>query len=330
MECSSCHRLRLAAEFPSRTKCEHFHSVCIECCDGAVSGSDSCPLLLAENKEVIRSQLRAFRTAVDGDTTTASPSQITRVRLLDGTVMLIRGLYTAANIRDRVARRTNRLQNMVRLVHNGVELESSQNVPFGSQLHACVLLLARCDPDAVLLFDLSWDHPLKDPQYLDATCMIFCDDQKQSSDCVNFTRKTSSLCPGVKFEAGSRGDSHQNQQIKVELGSIPKEVSRLYFILSTFPKLEADSQGWVKRTQIMDPNLYKNPRLNLTDVTTGESLVKYPIDAKSAACVVVCLLSRAPKSTCWEVSEIGRPSQGHAEDLAGVKKTIETLEKELK
>jgi hypothetical protein len=96
------------------------------------------------------------------------------------------------------------------------------------------------------------------------------------------------------------------------LESLPKNVTHLYFILSSW---NAPNVG-----------CYKTPSFKLFDADhPDDNFCKYELTSARSKAVIVCCVSRNGVSDNWDVIQIGRQSGGDARDYGPVEHEIERL-----
>lgn len=180
--------------------------------------------------------------------------------------------------------------------------------PF-STIHLMVMLYAIPENLNHVIFELSWTYPSHGRDFLDASCLMFMQDEWYSFidwRCKNWCAVTHS---GDKMDDFKRKGS---QRMEAKLKEIPLAASTLVFTLSSFkaPTIAA----------------FKNPTLKFYDAANDrvqlcEVSFDRPINAQA---LVVCCVSRQQNGT-WRIYSGGQNSAGNTQMQHPLVNTIKEL-----
>lgn len=186
-----------------------------------------------------------------------------------------------------------------RLIYNDTNLKGDARL---SDYNICcnanisLIMPLYCIPEHLdhVVFDLSWEFPAVNPDFLDATCMAF--EKDEFVQVIDWTHSTNdyylknSVRHSEKNISGPGGKTGR-QTIHVYLKSVPKNVTHLYFILSSW----------------RSPNLsdFKNPSLKFYEASSENvNLCETTfVHALNSQAVIMC--STVRQGSKWEIFECG-------------------------
>ena len=182
----------------------------------------------------------------------------------------------------------------------------------GATVHMMILMYAIPDHLDHVIFDLSWNYPTSGRDFLDASCLIF-----NNNNYLGTVNYISGEWPGeikaIQHSGDGMDDANQKgfHTMDIFLKKVPAEVTHLFFALSV----------WTTPSM----SHFKSPALRFYDAAKKEkdlcstSLVHA---ANSEACVM-CYVKRKPKG--WDIFESGHLSDGNANNYDPLKETIQKV-----
>lgn len=156
-----------------------------------------------------------------------------------------------------------------------------------------------CVPEHLdhVVFDLSWEFPSENPDFLDATCFAF--EKEEFVQVIDWTHSTNKYYLNNSIKHSEKnltgpGAKTGHQNIHVFLKKVPYNITHLYFTLSSWrsPNLSAFRNPSLKFYEAAAENI------NLCETTFTHAL--------NSQAVIMCSAVRAgPK---WQIFECGAGS----------------------
>nr|CAG8505788.1 3277_t:CDS:2 [Entrophospora candida] len=340
MKCKNCQVDKLSREFPAdviSNKCQHVPSFCLKCITNYLNGRNSrqCPECRTSlNQKEIENVRFSWDQAsfkidinsinvIDDNKKLPSTSFVNRTNLvgnfyvvmLDGHKIQLRleKIKTILALKQAISSEIKIEVTKQKLIYNEVELEdyhknhfekklSDYQIVEGSHIQLIVLLYSISKKQSLnnLTFDLFWGFPGGLCDFLDGTCMLYND--RTFNRTFDYASRIHGdlkdiLHSGDVMDAQNKRGHHR---ITVNLSSLPLNITKLYFILSSWSS----------------PNIgsFPNPSFKLYDPDKpNEQLCRYNIRmAASSQALIMCVVSKNKIDGIWNIYEIGRLSSGNA------------------
>lgn len=160
-----------------------------------------------------------------------------------------------------------------------------------------------------VVFDLYWGYPRSGKDYLDASCLMFNGTTFYRLADYDNRRPHQSVRHSGDIMNNRRKTGHHT--INVYLRNIPKSVTHLFFVLSS----------WESPTI----SKFRNPSLRFYEASAPDKTLCETsfTHAKHSEAVIMCSLSRTMGR--WEVFESGKLSDGNAYNYSPIIRTIQNL-----
>ncbi|XP_053401087.1 uncharacterized protein LOC123549658 [Mercenaria mercenaria] len=320
MSCPMCNTVKPPNEFPSTTAsedCEHALLECLRCVVKHITEEGTCP---DENCNVhIDSDcqmVQFFQAKLDRLFVDYSKVLEQRTKLLKpgGDLISIstingdtewfpfRPYMRIGDLKQEISEKLGVRVEEQRLIYNDTNLKtdaklSDYNIPSNSNIS--LIMPLYCIPEHLdhVVFDLSWEFPPVNPDFLDATCMAFRKDEfVQVIDWTHSSNKyyLSNSIKHSEKNLTDPGAKTGHQTIHVHLKSVPGNITHLYFTLSSWrsPNLSEFRNPSLKFYEASSENV------NLCETTFGHAL--------SSQAVIMCSVVRA--GTKWQIFECGAGS----------------------
>ncbi|KAF0525875.1 tellurium resistance protein terz-like [Gigaspora margarita] len=347
MKCSKCRLKRLSKEFPLKAVshlCKHIPTWCLECViayledktesnDLVRPGCPECNVILTQ-KEV--DYLTSFWKQASFKLNIPDFSREEVIEVANETgefyVVLLNGQKYTFRLEETKSVRTLKIalmkktaieSRMQKLVFKGVELNEidksivSYGIHAGCQIQLVVILDSITKEVSIdnLVFDLHWGFPITGCDFLDGTCLIYAgkslwrkyDYRSTSYPDINYIRHSGDIMDSTN----QRG----HHRFTINLNQLPKEVSTLYFVLSTYDY----------------PNIgnFVNPSFQLYfENSPQEHLNNYSIQTTAnAQAVIMSYVARSFER--WEVIEAGILSDGNVNNYGPIERRILDLEQNM-
>ena len=189
------------------------------------------------------------------------------------------------------------------------------NIPLESTLH---LIIVLCDvPDELdkAVFDFYWGlPPEKSKDYLDVSVLVY--SGRKSRGVVNYMKRRLNYCPdGIEHSGYAKmchGRREGRHQVKLDLKSIPENVDKLVFTLSSWASASISE--------------YPYYRLNFYDVNFPDRQLcndTVDVNQKDFKSIIMCCLSK--ENGRWSVIDIKKGSDGFTKNYRPLKREIEAL-----
>jgi len=186
--------------------------------------------------------------------------------------------------------------------------------PFSTLLMMIVLFEIPEDfnsDDNHVIFDLSWNYPSAGRDFLDASCLMFMGSTWY--DYIDWNEKASS---SVWHSGDKLDDKHRvgHHRLDARLKGIPKCVSHLFFVLSSF---RSPSVG-----------LFPNPTVEFYDACDEKRKLPHATFEGALDCqaLIMCCVCRVADNH-WLVYEGGQQSAGNTQMYEQIEDTLTTLVK---
>ncbi|CAG8568870.1 14879_t:CDS:2, partial [Cetraspora pellucida] len=301
MKCEKCYFDKLSDEFPFGTissKCEHVSSWCLKCLVIYLNSEQhTCPICKVKlTEQEINNYYSIWDNAsfkVDLESFSHMHTKLPETNIKSGT------FYVDDEDKDQ----SNTL--------------TSYGICENSHIQFIVLLYSISKGQAVnnLVFDLYWGHRnyRSKPDYLDGTCLIYkgntlwkiYDHRHLTYPDISYIKHSGDVMDTIHATG--------HHKITAKLGELPDDVTQLYLVLSSWNS----------------PNIshFVNPSFRLYDEENPyKQLCKYNINkANNSRAVIVCLITRSPNGSNWNVFEIGKSSRGTARDYDPIKDKINKI-----
>ncbi|CAH1763190.1 11664_t:CDS:2 [Entrophospora sp. SA101] len=326
MKCKNCNINKLSREFPKDVisgDCKHIPGFCLKCVVTYLNASktNKCPeckaLLNQKGIKRLNSNWEnaSFMIKVDSISTLNNPSNNQSgggyfyVVMMNGTVITLslEKVKTVIGLKRAIKSETNLEISKQKLLYNGNELKSHL------QLIVLLYSITKGQSFKNLTFDLHWGFPDGERDYLDGTCLLYRDNFFYER--VDWANKSHSHIPNI-FHSGDKlnfATLTGHHCIKANLADLPPEITRLYFILSSW---NAPNIGHF-------PNLsFKLYDTEKPDDQLCSCKLKY---AASSSAIIMCVVIRNIFNNTWDIFEIGESSTGNAKNYTSIKSTISSL-----
>ncbi|CAG8503879.1 12208_t:CDS:2 [Dentiscutata erythropus] len=309
MICKKCQVDKLSEEFPFGTissKCEHITSWCLKCLVKYLKETQyQCPICEAELTEqefndycllwdnasfkINLESISQGLTELPGQD--SSNSEIFYVVRLNGEKFefKVSEIDTVQELKYRLMNYTKIDTDRQMLFHKNMELRdyrlddtlASYGICANSHIQLIVVLYSISEKEAVknLAFDSYWGYPDSGEDYLDGTCLIYKGDNLwKTYDCLHLYHAE---IPYIKHSGDIMNRNNGHQKITAKLDTLPKDVTQLYLILSSFKSLTISN--------------FQNPSFKLYDEERpNKQLCNYNLRrADKSQAVIMCLINRS-------------------------------------
>ncbi|XP_053391520.1 uncharacterized protein LOC128554287 [Mercenaria mercenaria] len=279
MQCDLCKKAKPPDEFPLDTvseSCEHYPGVCFRCVVDYVHKNKTCPQpncqvevdqsservkychaalarMFIDYSVVYEENRRKMVSAVGNKITVFSISGDTA--WIDYTPEL-----TVPELMKEVEEQTKIKTSNQKIMYNDQRLRPYKTPTkpyllsdYGIKQHESLTLIVPlfCIPEDLdcVVFDLSWEFPKKNPDFLDASCLAF--ENRDFLQVIDWNHPENDfyLKGAIKHTHEiTYGGQEGHQTINVSLKALPTYVSGLYFVLSSWksPNLSAFSNPSLK------------------------------------------------------------------------------------
>ncbi|KAK3606146.1 hypothetical protein CHS0354_010777 [Potamilus streckersoni] len=317
LQCDMCKVGKLSEEFPPDTltkECEHPTTICLRCVVTYATEKGRCPhdgcgkevhpsnmnlkwfkatldeMFLDYNEVLAENQKKAF----SGD------KDMLCVSAMNGDTMWIefKEEMTIQSLKEKVSHHFSVDAKQQRLLFNGLRLKGKDarlrdlSVTKNSTIY--LLIPLYCVPEDLnhVVFDLSWDFPESNPDFLDASCFAFKKTEFVQLIDWNHSIEEYYLKNSVKHSEEnirSSGGKKGHQKINVYLKQVPYDITHIYFTLSSWksPNLSAFSNPSLQFYEASEPDT------DLCETTFIHGL-------KSQAVIMCCLVRHGSQ---WEIHE---------------------------
>ncbi|XP_053401088.1 uncharacterized protein LOC128557590 [Mercenaria mercenaria] len=189
-----------------------------------------------------------------------------------------------------------------RLIYNDKNLKGDARLSdynIGCNANISLIMPLYCIPEHLdhVVFDLSWEFPAVNPDFLDATCMAF--EKDEFIQVIDWTHSSNEYYLNGSIKHSEKnltgpGAKTGHQTIHVHLKRVPGKITHLYFTLSSWrsPNLSEFRNPSLKFYEASSENV------NLCETTFGHAL--------SSQAVIMCSAVRA--GTKWQIFECGAGS----------------------
>ncbi|KAL4235120.1 hypothetical protein ACF0H5_006758 [Mactra antiquata] len=203
-----------------------------------------------------------------------------------------------ADLKRDVAQKLELNEKHLRLIYDDQNLKSGAKLSdykMGPYSNIFVIVPLYCVPEHLdnVVFDLSWEFPDVNPDFLDATCFAF--EKEEFVQVIDWTHPTNKyyLKDSIKQSeknVTSAGQKTGHQTIHVSLKAVPCNITHLYFTLSSWrsPSLSAFKNPSLKFYETSEENV------NLCETTISHAL--------SSQAVIMCSAVREGDRQ-WQIFE---------------------------
>ncbi|KAL4228962.1 hypothetical protein ACF0H5_012002 [Mactra antiquata] len=320
MYCFICKKKKPVDEFPINPvsdDCNHFVGYCLRCIVAYVKENRKCPyddcnVIVDPNCEHMKFfEAKLDRMFVDYSKIIEKTNQMMRdsgkmsVFAMNGDTAWIdyRENMTITEIKREVESQLGIKQENQKILYNEKGLKAFKSTGQHYTLkdyginESCSLSLIvplYCIPENLdhVVFDLSWEFPASNPDFLDATCFAF--ERTEFIQVIDWNHSTNDYYLKGAVEHSTKnvktaGGKFGHQTIHVYLKRLPASITHLYFTLSSWKS----------------PNLkgFKTPRLQFYEASSpGNNLCSTTIGhALNHQAVVMCSVVRAGRQ--WQIFE---------------------------
>ncbi|KAL3869273.1 hypothetical protein ACJMK2_041976 [Sinanodonta woodiana] len=315
--CDKCKVGKLSEEFPPDSlteECDHPSTICLRCVVAYATEKGCCPydgcgkeihptnmnlkwfkaildeMFLDYNEVVAENQKKAF----------SSDKDMLCVSTMNGDTMWIeyKEEMTIQSLKEKVKQHFSVEEKQQRLLFNGLRLKGKdarlRDLLVTKNSTVYLLIPLYCVPEDLnhVVFDLSWDFPESNPDFLDASCFAFKNtefvqliDWNHSSEEYYLKNSIKHSEENFKSSGGKKG----HQKINVYLKQVPKDITHIYFTLSSWksPNLSAFSNPSLQFYEASEPDS------DLCETTFVHGL--------NSQAVIMCYLARHGNQ--WEIHE---------------------------
>lgn len=317
MTCRMCKTVKPPNEFPSATvtkECRHAPLECLRCVVKHVNEKKKCPRkgcivdVDPECKMMKLYQAKLDRMFVDYKKIVQLQAEILRpsgefvsVSTISGDTEMFKfnSSMKVIDLKTEIMKKLNLKTEQQKLIYNETILKSDAKLAdYGIGINASILLLLPlyCIPEHLdhVVFDLSWEFPSTNPDFLDATCMAFA--KAEFVQVIDWTHPSNAyyLNDSVKHSEKNLlgpGAKTGHQTIHVYLKRVPANITHLYFILSSWRSSSLSA--------------FQNPSLKFYDASSENvNLCETTFShAMNSQAVIMCYASRV--GTKWQIYECG-------------------------
>ncbi|CAG8723275.1 24618_t:CDS:2, partial [Gigaspora rosea] len=310
MKCKKCQIDKLSEEFPFGTislKCEHVISWCLkhQCpiCEAELTEQEFNDYCLLWDNANFKIDLESFSqeyTKLPGKYNTNS--EIFYVIRLNGEKFEFKlsEINTVRKLKYRLMNYTKIDTDRQMLIHKNVVLEdygdnailTSYGIRANSHIQLIVILYSISNKEAIknLVFDLYWGYPDSGIVFLDGTCLVYKGDNLWKT--YDWSHLSYIETPYIRHSGDilNKENATGHQRITAKLDNLPKDVTQLYLILSSFKSLTISN--------------FRNPSFKLYDEKKPDKqLCNYNIcRADESQAVIMCLINRSHGN--WKVIEV--------------------------
>lgn len=317
MRCPKCKVLKPPNEFPSivvTSECQHAPLECLRCVVSCASEAGRCPHdgcnveVAPDNETVKLFQAKLDRMFVDYKEVLKLQEKILRPSGEFLSVSTISGdtewfpynsKMKISDLKREIMQKLKLKIEQQKLIYNEDILKGDARLSdysIGPNANISLIVPLYCIPEHLdhVVFDLSWEFPSVNPDFLDATCMAF--EKTDFVQVIDWTHPTNSyyLQDSVKHSEQNLtgpGAKAGHQTIHVYLKRVPSNISHLYFILSS----------WRSRNL----SAFQNPSLRFYEASSQnvnlcETTFKHALNSQA---VIMCYAVRA--GTKWQIFECG-------------------------
>jgi len=165
-----------------------------------------------------------------------------------------------------------------------------------------------------LTFDLYWGYPQSGGDFLDGTCMLYTANS-QLYRTFDYNSRNFADIPNMSHSGDVMDSVNQrgHHRITANLTSIPRNVTKLYFVLSAF----------------RSPNIgcFPNPSFKMFDPSYPDiQLCSYTIrSATTSKAVIMCVVEKSEEGN-WNIFEIGKLSDGSVWNYTPILNAISSMD----
>lgn len=342
MCCLMCKIPKLPNEFPPEgltDECTHYLGVCLRCITKYVKEQKKCPQCsTAVNPEdeqmiwfeaILNTMFLDYAQVLAETKLAGIPgSEAITVATMNGDTAWIpyKPDMTIAALKRHVRDELNIDESKQKLLYNEQALKNASSlsdykIPANASIQLIVPLY--CVPENLnhVVFDLSWEFPTVNPDFLDASCLTFNAENFIQLIDWNHSKNSYYLKDAVEHSAKNEtraGGKIGHQAIHVYLKKLPSTVTHLYFTLSSWrsPNLSAFSNPSLQFYEASDSST------NLCSTTIGHAL--------DSQAVIMCYMVRV--NSQWQIFEcdVGSLVNGNAKRYNPIRQRISELIKSSK
>ncbi|XP_045193849.2 uncharacterized protein LOC123549653 [Mercenaria mercenaria] len=339
MVCPLCKTGKPPNEFPTATvteDCHHAPLACLRCVvkhakENGTCTNRNCDARVDPNSKIVQLfQAKLDRMFVDYRKVMKQRAQLLRPQGNVISVSTINGdtewipfhvSMRIDDIKDEIHQRLHLPKEQQRLLYNDTNLKPDMTLSdynIGCNDNISLILPLYCIPEHLdhVIFDLSWEFPSVNPDFLDATCMAF--DKTSFVQVIDWNHPANRyyLRNSIKHSEKSftgPGAKTGHQTIHVYLKHVPHSITHLYFILSSWrsPNLSAFKNPSLKFYEASNDNA------NLCETTFTHAL--------NSQAVIMCSVVRTGMK--WQIFECSTGSLvgGNAKRYNPIRARIEEL-----
>lgn len=186
----------------------------------------------------------------------------------------------------------------------------------GSTIHLIIRLLSVPDNIDHAIFELYWHYPKTSKRnlFIDASCFVY--KGSELYQVVDFENEVGKGCGGSVKHSGDDMDriNHIGRHcIEVKLKQLPKDVTHLYFLLSTW-----NASNMKDNFDDLSLNFFE-----MSDIFTPLCNTVLPQEKLHKKAMVICYANRG--KNCWFIDEVKIPCDGNVDDYEPMKKAVKEV-----